>query len=143
MPCKKHLVCTSCFRYGPTKATKPADKIKRTFRCRYLLACRCSSRRPCITTKIWEGGKDKRSSAVETLYHDLCCFSGQSFCETYFVIRLDYLPLRSAPPSLSQPQPNPHEHLFVATNAGCTASDTTEYSFSTSSSPSGAPAWHA
>jgi hypothetical protein len=25
------LVCTSCFRYGPTKATKPADKIKEPF----------------------------------------------------------------------------------------------------------------
>ena len=62
------LVCTSCFRYGPTKATKPADKITKPFGAEYLNNASLGYLLgfvgvavdvPCITTKIWEGGKQK------------------------------------------------------------------------------------
>ena len=47
------------------------------------------------------------------------------------------------PVSNSTLSPNPPRTSLVATNAECTASDTTEYSFPTSSSPSESLAWHA
>jgi hypothetical protein len=116
MPCKEALFCTSCFRYGPTKATKPADKIKEPFGADIYLLVGVAVDVPCITTNIWEGGKDKRSSTVETqaLYHELC--------ETCFVIRLDLFVSQISAPSLSQPQPQSPRTSFVATNAGCTTS---------------------